>query len=285
MKRRGSNDPIFGSHFTSVAAMRVGAPRVLFVLAFVCCVVAFDGCGKGLYQVGDGELFGDIAPGDYLLGMFNPTNNSLFSPVSSFGIDWENDYIGYIRDDVGTALAAMIQAFEADNPSISLPVVSATRNYTKQEEIWTNKWFNVYENITQPIDRALAILQFSSKPGTSRHHWGTDVDLYALENYYFDFGDGKVIYSWLTENAASFGFCQPYTDGRCAGYQEEKWHWSYQPLSSIFLRDWVLYYEFQLCRYMSKVHFPGSQEGASMLAPVYVQSINCQCKAPLHSYY
>lgn len=254
---------------------------LLFGVLIFCFVVN----GNVLYENEDGGLFGDILPQDYLLGMFNPDDNSLFSPVSSFGIVWENDYIGYIRNDVGNALANMIQAFESDNPQITLPVVSATRNYTKQEEIWTNKWFNVYNNISQPIDRALAILQYSSMPGTSRHHWGTDVDLYALDNYYFSFGDGKVIYDWLTENAASYGFCQPYTDGRCAGYNQERWHWSYQPISSILLRDWVLYYEFELCRFIEKVHFPGSQEGASLLAPVYVQSINSQCKAPLTEYY
>lgn len=254
---------------------------IALFFAFFLVVIA----SHELDNIDDSGLFGDIEPADYLLGMYDPTDKALFSPVASFGIDWQNDYVGYIRNDVGQALATMINAFESANPTINLPVVSATRNYTKQDEIWTNKWFNVYENITQPIDRALAILQFSSMPGTSRHHWGTDVDLYALENYYFDFGDGKIIYDWLTNNAASYGFCQPYTEGRCVGYNEERWHWSYQPLSSIFLRDWVLYYEFQLCNYIEKAQFPGSKEGASLLAPAYVQSINNMCKAPTNTYY
>ena len=38
----------------------------------------------------------------------------------------------------------------------------------------------------------------------------------------------------MLENAASFGFCQPYTEkgeDRPFGYNEEKWHWSYMPIS------------------------------------------------------
>jgi len=53
-------------------------------------------------------------------------------------------------------------------------------------------------------------------PGTSRHHWGSDVDLYSLEDIDFLKGNGKIIYQWLTDNAASYGFCQPYTAGRHA---------------------------------------------------------------------
>ena len=115
-------------------------------------------------------------------------------------------------------------------------------------------------------------------PGTSRHRWGTDVDMYSLENYDFDFGNGKIIYDWLVDNAASYGFCQPYTAGRCAGYNEERWHWSYCPISKPLLTDWVGYYEDQLCRFIENVDFPGSQDGAAFLAPVYVQSINPNCK-------
>jgi len=50
-------------------------------------------------------------------------------------------------------------------------------------------------------------------PGTSRHHWGTDVDLFSLDNKFFESGDGKIWYSWMVQNAAKYGFCQPYTAG------------------------------------------------------------------------
>ncbi|NJK84501.1 MAG: M15 family metallopeptidase [Saprospiraceae bacterium] len=42
-----------------------------------------------------------------------------------------------------------------------------------------------------PQERALKILKYSSMPGTSRHHWGTDIDLNSFSNSYFEQGEGK----------------------------------------------------------------------------------------------
>ena len=87
-------------------------------------------------------------------------------------------------------------------------------------------------------DRALKILEFSSMPSTSRHHWGTDLDLNNFTNKYFESGKGKKEYEWLYNNAHTFGFCQPYTakgTARPDGYNEEKWHWSYLPLSKKYI--------------------------------------------------
>jgi zinc D-Ala-D-Ala carboxypeptidase len=77
-------------------------------------------------------------------------------------------------------------------------------------------------------------LKYSSMPGTSRHHWGTDMDFNALTNEFFDKGKGKKIYTWLVANAHKYGFCQTYSamgSDRTTGYQEERWHWSYTPIS------------------------------------------------------
>ena len=74
-------------------------------------------------------------------------------------------------------------------------------------------------------------------PSTSRHHWGTDLDINSLSNSYFTEGKGKKEYNWLQKNASKFGFYQVYTskeNGR-KGYNEEKWHWTYLPLSSKYL--------------------------------------------------
>ena len=43
----------------------------------------------------------------------------------------------------------------------------------------------------------------------------------------------------MIRNASDFGFCQPYTafgSQRQGGYEEEKWHWSYKPLSAGYLQ-------------------------------------------------
>ena len=49
------------------------------------------------------------------------------------------------------------------------------------------------------------------------------------------------MYGWLQTHAATYGFCQVYTEQgeeRPEGYQEEKWHWSYMPLAHQFLRQY-----------------------------------------------
>jgi LAS superfamily LD-carboxypeptidase LdcB len=132
--------------------------------------------------------------------------------------------------------------------SVTLVIRSATRNFDYQKTIWEKKWLGetplegneVASNISAPTERAKAILRYSSMPGTSRHHWGTDIDLNAFNNSYFAHGEGQRIYVWLREHAPSFGFCQPYTakgEHRPEGYEEEKWHWSFLPLSKSLLEE------------------------------------------------
>jgi zinc D-Ala-D-Ala carboxypeptidase len=136
----------------------------------------------------------------------------------------------------------------ARKDGVDLVIISATRNFDSQKRIWENKWQGRTmvegKNLTTVKDhkeRARLILLYSSMPSTSRHHWGTDMDLNSLENSSFEHGEGLKIYQWLKTHASEFGFCQPYTsksDGR-TGYEEEKWHWSYLPLSGQFLEDYI----------------------------------------------
>jgi LAS superfamily LD-carboxypeptidase LdcB len=128
--------------------------------------------------------------------------------------------------------------FDAKKCGIHLTILSATRNFDRQKSIWEKKW-NLAENKSlSPTERAKTILKYSSMPGSSRHHWGTDIDLNALNNEYFATAEGKAVYTWLLQHAEKYGFAQPYTaksKGR-TGYEEEKWHWSYRPLSDPYLQ-------------------------------------------------
>jgi LAS superfamily LD-carboxypeptidase LdcB len=135
----------------------------------------------------------------------------------------------------------------ATNNGIELKIISAYRDFFHQKRIWENKWNGVQilsgninaTTISDPIERATEILKFSAMPGTSRHHWGTDIDINSLNNSYFENGKGKAEYDWLKENAHKFGFCQPYTpraERENIGYEEEKWHWSYIPVASDYLK-------------------------------------------------
>ena len=185
------------------------------------------------------EVF-DLA---YIQGHFEPASHPSFVIIDSIYADRPGLYL---RKDVYEAFLRMYNAARADG--IQLQIRSATRNFDYQKGIWERKWTGktLIENgkdasvvYPDPADRALAILRFSSMPGTSRHHWGTDIDLNAFENSWFESGEGLRIYEWLSANAGTFGFCQPYTpkgSDRPAGYEEEKWHWSYTPVANKLTR-------------------------------------------------
>ncbi|MFM7769355.1 MAG: M15 family metallopeptidase [Bacteroidota bacterium] len=128
---------------------------------------------------------------------------------------------------------------EAETAGINLQIVSGTRNFYDQKAIWERKWESYKVSISDSLAIANEILKFSSMPGTSRHHWGTDIDLNSVETVYFESAEGTKLYNWLKENAGKHGFCQVYSDkaadGR-SGYSMEKWHWSYLPLANTYLQ-------------------------------------------------
>jgi zinc D-Ala-D-Ala carboxypeptidase len=177
-----------------------------------------------------------------LLGKIVPGKDTAFVPIASkytpkSGI--------YLRREAYAAFEKMHTAAAA--AGVKLTIISATRTFGDQKGIWENKWNgqtlvggkNLSTTVADPVERAKAILRYSSMPGSSRHHWGTDMDLNSLENSYFDAGNGKKEYDWLHAHAADFGYCQPYTligSERPHGYQEERWHWSYMPIAARFLK-------------------------------------------------
>lgn len=175
---------------------------------------------------------------DYLMGKFNPAKDTAFVKISTTHADRDGLYM---RKDAYAAFQKMYEAAKKD--TINLTIRSAARNFANQKRIWEGKWsgsrklsgnVNAAKSFPKPLPRALKILEFSSMPGTSRHHWGTDIDLNNFTNQYFEKGRGLKEYEWLTRHAAKYGFCQVYTakDGaRPDGYNEEKWHWSYLPIA------------------------------------------------------
>ncbi|BAO76972.1 M15 family metallopeptidase [Winogradskyella sp. PG-2] len=166
---------------------------------------------------------------DFVLGKFDYKQDSTFVKVNFKHSTKEV----YLKNEVYTAFVSMLNS--AKNAGIELKIISGTRNFKEQETIWERKW-NRYKNLT-PIARALKILEYSSMPCTSRHHWGTDIDLNSLNNSYFNSGKGLAEYNWLITHANSFGFHQVYTEKNKnrTGYNLEKWHWSYLPLASKYL--------------------------------------------------
>jgi len=114
-------------------------------------------------------------------------------------------------------------------------------------------------------------------PGTSRHHWGTDIDLNNFNNAWFEKGDGLELFIWLEKNAHAYGFCRPYTKKdmeRPDGYNEEKWHWSYMPLSQKLTDLAEAYLEDEMLK-----GFMGSEVAPELdIVKKYVLGINHGCR-------
>lgn len=166
-----------------------------------------------------------------IMGNIDPSGSEAFVEIER---KYANRNGMYLRKGVYEAFLKMRKAAKKDGHHME--IISATRNQARQKQIWENKWDSYGGD---HLSRAQRILRYSSMPGTSRHHWGTDFDINDLSNAYFESGEGKRLYQWMQKNAGKFGFFQPYTGYskyRDAGYREEKWHWSYYPLAQRFQR-------------------------------------------------
>jgi len=167
---------------------------------------------------------------EFVLGKFDYKTHSDFIKVNPK----HASKTMYLQKRVYDSFVKMYK--EAKLEGVHLKIVSGTRNFYEQKAIWERKWKR-NANLS-PIDNTKKILEYSSMPSTSRHHWGTDIDLNNFNNSYFESGKGKKEYDWLVANANKYGFYQVYTyktNGR-TGYNLEKWHWSFLPLSDIYLQ-------------------------------------------------
>ena len=129
------------------------------------------------------------------------------------------------------------------------------------------------DNLTKE-NRALRIMEFTAMPSASRHHWGTDFDLNNVNPSYWATAKGQKEYAWLVENAARFGFCQVYSAGRANGYKEEKWHWTYLPLSLQYTHEAAAIINDQLID-----GFAGSEQSDKLdIVKNYILGIHPGCK-------
>lgn len=248
--------------------------KVVYI-AIVMLAVSVGGCGTSLKVV---ELDADIDLG-HLLGHINPANDTSFSRVATSYADQDGLYL---LDEVYEAFVEMHNAAKKDG--IALVIISATRNFDSQKEIWEQKWTgarlvegqDLAKTVPDPIERARVILKYSSMPGTSRHHWGTDIDINSVENSYFESGVGSKVFEWLAANADDFGFYQTYTpkgEDRPYGYEEESWHWSYCPIAGRYLRQYL-----EKVTYDDISGFDGSDTAAEIdVIAYYVLGINPEC--------
>ncbi|MDX1332194.1 MAG: M15 family metallopeptidase [Robiginitalea sp.] len=125
---------------------------------------------------------------------------------------------------------------------IDIKVVSSYRSYERQRDIFERKYMAFTEEGMEPLEAIDRIVEYSTIPGTSRHHWGTDADLIdaskpasgdvLVPDKFEEGGPFADFKTWMDAHSEAYGFHLVYTDNpRRRGFKYEPWHYSYAPLS------------------------------------------------------
>jgi D-alanyl-D-alanine carboxypeptidase len=124
-----------------------------------------------------------------------------------------------LRKEVAECFVEMRSAAELEG--IKLFSASSYRNYDHQKRIWDQKHKKFTKEGLSEIDVLHKLIEYSTLPGTSRHHWGTDLDIIDLavkppvdalnEIHFNENGVYSKLYEWLQKNANNYGFYEVYT--------------------------------------------------------------------------
>ncbi|WP_301003662.1 M15 family metallopeptidase [Arsukibacterium sp.] len=184
------------------------------------------------------------------------------TPAAEMLTGWSQDHLitlagGHlIHCKMQMAWQQLQQAAAADD--IELKIVSAFRSFQRQAAIWQAKCEGsrpVYNLAQQQVPisslsglaKLEAIMLYSAIPGASRHHWGTELDIYdaaavpknyqpqLIPNEYQDAGPFAKLSQWLNSEASKYGFFRPYQFYR-GGVAAEPWHLSYAPIANSCMR-------------------------------------------------
>lgn len=162
----------------------------------------------------------------------------------------------------GMKAAFILLREQAKTVGIQLQIASGYRSFEAQLNIWNQKCLgkrDVLDARGQRIDISklsdeelvFAILRWSALPGASRHHWGTDVDVFdarALEGGYklqlvpaeaAPGGPFAHLDTWLAKHMATQGFFRPYAKD-LGGVSPEWWHLSYRPIAEEYDKELTL---------------------------------------------
>ncbi|MEE4245504.1 MAG: M15 family metallopeptidase [Kangiellaceae bacterium] len=156
-----------------------------------------------------------------------------------------------LHQDVVGPLTELLTALR--QAGLATTIVSHWRSFEHQAKIWNSKWHGsrtLLNRQQETIDvskltdqeKLTAICWWSAIPGTSRHHWGTDFDIFLsspIEQGYrpqltpkefYDNGPCFKLEQWIELNLTKFGFFRPYDIYR-GGVMIEPWHISYKPIA------------------------------------------------------
>jgi LAS superfamily LD-carboxypeptidase LdcB len=162
----------------------------------------------------------------------------------------------FLHTDVVEPYARLVR--QAAEAGIDLRLASGYRSFKQQLTIWNDKACGrrpVYDDTGRAIamdglkerEKIAAILRWSSLPGASRHHWGTDVDVwdtrpggpdYRVKLVSQEFSADGIfshLSGWLDEvlSTSDIGFFRPYAED-AGGIAPEPWHLSFRPVARNF---------------------------------------------------
>tara|TARA_B100000123_G_scaffold127537_1_gene94049 strand:+ start:476 stop:1135 length:660 start_codon:yes stop_codon:yes gene_type:complete len=139
----------------------------------------------------------------------------------------------------------------AEKDGIKIKIVSGFRDFYRQQTIWNNKYKKFTEEFLLDGPSAIQeIIRFSTIPGTSRHHWGTEIDVID-ENFkneknlliakkYEEGGIFNSLKKWMDKNSEKFGFYIVYDDNdKRPGFEYEPWHYTYKPVSDSYQTEFL----------------------------------------------
>ncbi len=138
---------------------------------------------------------------------------------------------------------------DASREGLQIYSESSYRSYARQESIWTRKYTDYTGLGLSPIKAIEKIIEYSTIPGTSRHHWGTEADIIdknqprptdtLLAKHFETGGCYEALKKWLDKNANKYGFYEVYTnEPDRKGFKYEPWHFSYKPISQPMLQEY-----------------------------------------------
>lgn len=154
-----------------------------------------------------------------------------------------------LEKETYSAFIKMKDAAEKDG--IIIKLVSGFRDFYRQQMIWNNKYKKFTNEFSLDGPTAIKeIVRFSTIPGTSRHHWGTEIDIIdknfenekdlLISKKYEEGGIFNSLKKWMDKNSKRFGFYIVYDDdSNRPGFEYEPWHYTYKPVSDLFQREFL----------------------------------------------
>ena len=160
----------------------------------------------------------------------------------------DSNNVYYLRAEAFNSFKKMRVA--AKEAGIHIAIESGFRSYERQLQIWNSKFNKFKEQGLSDAECVEKILEYSTIPGTSRHHWGTEIDIVIknapykegkLNQINFDKGGSyHKLKLWMDENSEKYGFKLTYTnDEHRTGFKYEPWHYSYIPISQKMLYSYI----------------------------------------------